>query len=114
MAGPVHAGGTFCCVGKSELGRNTSLVAWGSDLSDVGRNRSLLPGISDLGRNRSLVAWESELSDAGRNRSLELPGDLAWEGTDLWSCLVTPGASGVATASMNAEERFVVGVVSRR
>ncbi len=55
-----------------------------------------------------------DLSDAGRNRSLELPGDLAWEGTDLWSCLVTPGASGVATASINAEERFVVGIVSRR
>ena len=69
---------------------------------------------TELGRNRSLVAWESDLSDVGRNRSLELPGDLAWEGTDLWSCLVTPGAPGVATASINAETRFVVGIVSRR
>ncbi len=32
-------GGNVCSAGKSELGRNRSLVAWESDLSDAGRNR---------------------------------------------------------------------------
>ncbi len=65
--------GTFCCVGKSELGRNKSLVAWDRF---VGR-----------GKEQIFVAW---YIGTGKEQIIGcMESDFrTWEGTGL-CCLVT-------------------------